>query len=445
MGLTMLLSHVPGYFKQRRETLLEKAPGSVFLFPANEEVLRNPDVHYPFRQESNFQYLSGFDEAESFLLVTPAGSQGAGKSKMVLFVRARDVEKEMWEGERHGTEGARKVFGADEAYTIDELPKRLPDYLKGADKIFYRMGLNSHHDKLVLEAMEIQRRSLGRSGKALPPVADPNEVIGEMRMFKSADEVALLRKACKITAAAHKCAMQEVRPGMNEFEVEALVDYSFRKQGSQRVGYGSIVAGGKNATCLHYRSNNEVLGDGDLILIDAGAEFEYYTADITRTFPVGKRFTDGQAKLYELVLKSQKQAIAMTKPGVKLPEIHKQVCETLIDGLLTMELLNGDNAELFKTAGHRRFYPHNTSHWLGMDVHDVGLYLKNGEPRALEPGMVFTIEPGFYSQPGDTAVPAEFAKIGIRIEDDILVTSSGCENLTVDAPKEIAEIEALKK
>jgi Xaa-Pro aminopeptidase len=441
----MLLSHVPAYFKQRRETLLEKAPGSVFLFPANEEVLRNPDVHYPFRQESNFQYLSAFDEAESFLVVMPSGSQGGGKSRMVLFVRARDVEKEMWEGERHGTEGARKVFGADEAYTIDELPRRLPDLLKGAEKIYYRMGLHAQHDKLVIEAMEIQRRSMGRSGKSLPPIADPNEVVGEMRMFKSADEVALLRRACQITAAAHKTAMQEVRPGMNEFEVEALVDYSFRRQGSQRVGYGSIVAGGKNSTCLHYRSNNEVLKDGDLILIDAGAEFDYYTSDITRTFPVGRRFTDGQAKLYSMVLKTQKEAIAMTRPGVKLPEIHKQVCESLIDGLLSMGLLKGDKAEIFKTAGHRRFYPHNTSHWLGMDVHDVGLYHRNGEARVLEPGMVFTIEPGFYSQPGDSAVPSEFAKIGIRIEDDILVTASGCENLTVDAPKEIADIEALKK
>ncbi|MFN7685177.1 MAG: aminopeptidase P N-terminal domain-containing protein [Oligoflexia bacterium] len=434
----MLLSHVPSYFKQRRETLLKKAPGSVFLFPASEEVLRNPDVHFPFRQESNFQYLCGFDEPESFLVITPTGS-------MVLFVRARDVEKEMWEGERYGTEGARKIFGADEAYTIDELPRRLPDLLKGAEKIYYRMGLHTAQDRLVLESMETQRRSLGRSGKSLPPVLDPNEVVGEMRLFKSDEEVALLRRACKITAEAHRTAMREVRPGMNEYEVEAMVDYSFRRQGAQRVGYGSIIAGGKNATCLHYRSNNEPLKDGDLLLIDAGAEFDYYTSDITRTFPVGRRFTDAQAKAYSLVLKIQKQAIAMTRPGVRLPEIHRFVCQSLIDGLLSLGLLKGDSAEIFKMAGHRRFYPHNTSHWLGMDVHDVGLYLKNGEPRVLEPGMCFTIEPGFYSQPGDTAVPAEFQKIGIRIEDDILVTASGCENLTVDAPKEIDEIEALKK
>jgi Xaa-Pro aminopeptidase len=442
----MLLSHVPGYFKQRRETLMDRAPGSVFIFPANEEVLRNPDVHYPFRQESHFQYLSGFDEPESFLVISPAGSQSTGKKhRMVLFVRRRDVEKEMWEGERYGMDGAKQVFGADEAYPVDEFDSRLPDLLKGSEKIFYRMGLHAGVDQRILGALEIHRKSLGRSGKALPPIFDPNEVVGEMRLFKSPEEAEILRKACKITALAHKTVMQEVRPGMNEFEVEALVDYVFRKNGCQRVGYGSIVAGGKNATCLHYRSNNEVLNDGELLLVDAGGEFDYYTSDITRTFPVGKRFTDAQAKVYSLVLKIQKEAVAMTKPGVKLPEIHRHVSESLTDGLLQMGFLKGDRSELMKSAAFRRFYPHNTSHWLGMDVHDVGLYLKNGEPRALEAGMCFTIEPGFYSQPSDTAVPSEFQKIGIRIEDDILVTSNGCENLTADAPKEIDEIEALKK
>ncbi|NDD90600.1 M24 family metallopeptidase [bacterium] len=442
----MLLSHAPAYFKQRREALLERAPGSIFIFPANEEVLRNPDVHYGYRQESHFQYLSGFEEPEAFLVVAPAASQSAGvKHRMVLFVRRRDQEKEMWEGERYGTEGAKQVFGADEAYPVDEFDQRLPVLLKGADRIYYRLGLHAAMDQRVFGAIETHRRSLGRSGKALPPILDPNEILGEMRLFKSADEVELMRKACKITALAHKTAMQEVRPGMNEFEVEALVDYVFRKNGCQRVGYGSIVAGGKNATCLHYRSNNEVLQDGDLILIDAGGEYNYYTSDITRTFPVGKSFTDAQAKLYELVLGIQKSAVAMVRPGVRLPEIHKHVCETLTDGLLSMGFIQGAREEILKSAGFRRFYPHNTSHWLGMDVHDVGLYLKNGEPRVLEPGMCLTIEPGFYSQPSDTAIPAAYQKIGIRIEDDILVTASGNENLTKDAPKEISEILALKK
>jgi Xaa-Pro aminopeptidase len=433
----MLLSHVPGHFKARRKALAAANPGAVFLFPSNEEILRNPDVSYPFRQESNFFYLSGFEEPESFLVL---GADG----KTTLFVRRRDPEKEMWEGERYGIDGALRVFGADEAYPIEELDRRLPELLKGAERIFYRLGHHETTDRRVLSALEVHRRSLGRSGKALQPIADPNETVGEMRLFKSREEVEILRKACRYTALAHKAAMEQVKPGMNEFEVEALIDYSFRRQGCQRVGYGSIIAGGRNATCLHYRSNNEALKDGDLLLIDAGGELDYYTSDITRTFPVGRKFGAAQAKAYDLVLKSQLAAVGMAKPGAKLPEIHKRVCEILIDGLLSLGLLKGKPEEILSSGAFRRFYPHNTSHWLGMDVHDVGLYLRGGEARALEPGMCFTIEPGFYVQPGDTEAPAEYRDIGIRIEDDILVTEGGCEVLTRDVPKARDEIEALR-
>jgi Xaa-Pro aminopeptidase len=265
-----------------------------------------------------------------------------------------------------------------------------------------------------------------------------------MRLFKTTEEAALLRKACQITALAHKAAMTEVRPGMNEFEVEALIDYSFRKNGCQRVGYGSIVAGGKNAACLHYRANNEVLRDGDLLLIDAGGEYDYYTSDITRTFPVGKTFSKAQATAYDLVLKAQKSCIDMAKPGAKMPDIHRHACEVITEGLLSLGLLKGSKDELVKTDQFKRFYPHGTGHWLGMDVHDVGLYTKDGSPRKVEPGMCFTIEPGFYVQPADAEMAGEFKGIGIRIEDDILITANGCEILTKDAPKERAEIEALR-
>jgi Xaa-Pro aminopeptidase len=442
----MLLSKLPGFFKTRCDTLMKANPHAAFIFPSNEEVVRNPDVTYPFRQESNFFYLSGFDEPESFLLLLPAGSQRpkSGHYRKVLFVRKRDPEKEMWEGERYGTDGALNVFGADEAYLIEDFDRKLPELLTGAEKVYYRLGQSPHADQKVLSGLESWRRSMGRSGQALPSISDPNEVIGEMRLFKTPEEVELLRKACQITAAAHKTAMKEVRPGMNEYEVEALIDYVFRKNGCQRTGYGSIVAGGKNAACLHYRANNEALRDGDLLLIDAGGEFDYYTSDITRTFPVGKRFSEAQAKAYDLVLKSQMAAIQMAKPGARLPEIHKHVLEVLIDGFLSLGLMKGSAAEILKSGGHRRFYPHNTSHWLGMDVHDVGLYRRGGEPRALEAGMCFTIEPGFYVQPGDRECPAEFRDIGIRIEDDILVTQTGCDVLTKDAPKTRAEIEALR-
>jgi Xaa-Pro aminopeptidase len=341
-------------------------------------------------------------------------------------------------------EGALKVFGADEAYPIRELECKLPELLTGAEKIYYRLGLHSEMDQKMMSVLEVHRRSQGRSGRGLLPIEDALVPIGEMRLFKGPEEIEAMRKVSRITALAHKAAMKEARPGVNEGEIEALIDYIFRKEGCQRVGYGSIVAGGKNSTCLHYRSNNEVLRDGDLLLIDAGGEYDYYSADITRTFPVGRKFTPAQAKAYDLVLEVQKEAIAMSKPGTTLPEIHKQVCESMVDRLLSLGLLKGNVKDIIKSGGHRRFYPHQTSHWLGLDVHDAGLYTIKGEPRKLEPGMVFTIEPGFYVQPIDKDAPNEYRNIGIRIEDDILITPTGCENLTHDAPKERSEIENLK-
>ncbi|MBC7691335.1 MAG: aminopeptidase P N-terminal domain-containing protein [Methylotenera sp.] len=440
----MLLSNVPGYFKSRRDSLMKAQPGAAFIFAASPEYLRNPDVHFPFRQESNFYYLTGFEEPEAFVVMVPTGSQGRGSYKTVMFVRKRDPEKEMWEGERYGTEGAMKIFGADEAYLHEEFDRKLPELIRASEKIYYRVGMDESTDRRVLAALETHRRSMGRSGKALSPILDPNEVIGEMRLFKSPEEAETLRKACQITARAHTIAMKEVRPGMNESEIEALIDYELRRGGCQRVGYGSIVAGGKNAACLHYRHNNEVLRDGDLLLVDAGGEHNYYTSDITRTFPVGRKFTAGQAKAYDLVLKSQLEAIALAKPGATMPAIHQKATEVLIDGMLSLGLLKGKASAVFKTLEYKRFYPHGTGHWLGMDVHDVGLYMKNGEPRTLEAGMCFTIEPGFYVQPGDREVAAEFRNIGIRIEDDILITANGHDILTRDVVKTRDDIENLR-
>lgn len=418
-------------------------PGAVFIFPAAEEMLRNPDVHHPYRQESNFHYLTGFEEPESFVVLSSPKS-APGSHHMTLFVRHRDPEKEMWEGERYGIEGAQTVFGADEAFTVDQFDKKLPELVSGAERVYYRIGLNEQVDRRVLASLEIHRRSLGRSGKSLAPIGDPNELIGEMRLFKSADEIALMRRACGVTALAHKTVMKEVRPGMKEFEIEALLEYVMRKNGCSRLAYGSIVAGGVNAACLHYRANNDTLKDGELLLVDAGGEYGYYGADITRTFPVGRGFTPAQARAYDLVLKAQKEGVAMTKPGVTLPQIHRRTLEILTDGLIEMGLLKGIREELIRNAAFRRFYPHSTSHWLGMDVHDTGLYTRGGAPRVLEPGMYFTVEPGFYVQPGDQDVPAEYRNIGIRIEDDVLVTATGHDVLTKDAPKERAEIEEMK-
>ena len=409
----MLLTQVPNYYQKRRESLIQAHPGSVFILPSAPELIRNSDVHHPFRQDSSFYYLSGFDEPGSFLIVSSTQSAASRTSKMTLFVQPRDPEKEMWEGERYGLEGALKVFGADEAHLQSDLEQRLPELLKGAEQIFYRLGYSESTDRRILAILETVRRSQGRSGRGLAPIEDPQVPIGELRLYKEADELELIRKACEITAVGHRTAMQEIRPGMNEGQAEALIDYQFRKNGCQRLGYGSIVAGGKNATCLHYRSNNETLRTGELLLIDAGGEYGYYTSDITRTFPIGPSFTKAQAQAYELVLNVQKAGIKMTRPGAKLPEIHKATCEQLIDGLLSLGLLKGSPIELLKTAAHRRFYPHNTSHWLGLDVHDAGLYTQKGEPRSLEPGMIFTIEPGFYAQPSDRDAPEAFRNIGL--------------------------------
>lgn len=444
----MLLTSIPPFFKSRRDALMKKveSEGAAFIFPAAREVLRNPDVAFPFRQESNFFYLSGFEEPEAYLVLAPAGG---GKYKTALFVRKRDPVMEIWEGERYGTEGALKIFGVDEAYLHDEFEKKLPELLKTAEKVYYRAHLDEEEDRTVLRALETLRRSQGRSGKPLLPIADPNVVLGSMRVLKGADEIAFMKKACDITAAAHKAAIREARPGVNEFEIEAFIDYQFRKQGAQRVGYGSIVAGGKNACCLHYRANNEVLRDGDLLLVDAGAEYNYYTSDITRTYPVGKKFSKPQAAIYELVLKAQTECIAMAKPGATQAAIHRHASEVLVEGALSLGLMKGKTEEIISSGQVKRFYPHGTGHYLGMDVHDIGLYqLSYGanapEPRKLEAGMMFTIEPGFYIQPDDRDAPAEYRGIGIRIEDDILITASGHDVMTAGVPKAREEIEALK-
>ncbi len=422
---------------------MKSHPGATFVFPSNPDFIRNSDVHYSFRQESHYYYLTGFEEVDSCLVLAPAPSKPEGY-QMILFVQPRDPEKEMWEGERYGLEGAQAIFGANEAFPIQEFAKKLPDFLLESDRIFYRVGLHAERDRHMVEILESCRRGLGRTGRSMLSIEDPSGPVGEMRLFKGPEEVEHLRKGCQVSALAHLAVMKEVRPGMNEFEVEASVDYHFRKAGCARLGYPSIVAGGKNATCLHYRSNNDVLRDGELLLIDAGGEYQYYSADITRTFPIGRKFTQDQAQVYDLVLRSQKVGIEMTRPGATLPGIHKQVCLTLIDGLLSLGLLKGNSDGILKSGEYKRFYPHNTSHWLGMDVHDVGLYIQNGEPRPLEPGMVLTIEPGFYVQPSDRETPLGYRNIGIRIEDDILVTAQGCEVLSAEVPKERSEIEALR-
>jgi Xaa-Pro aminopeptidase len=296
----------------------------------------------------------------------------------------------------------------------------------------------------VFQVLEQVRLASGRSGKGLVDLIDPRPILGELRLRKDAEEVAYLRKASDLSKAAHLAAMQEARPGMMEYEIEARLDFEMRKRGSPRVGYPAIVAGGKNATCLHYRANNEPLRDGELLLIDAGGEFGYYTADITRTFPIGRNFTNEQALVYEWVLKAQKAALALCRPGETLPKIHETAIRTLIQGMLSLGWLKGDEESLYRSQAFKQFYPHGTGHFLGSEVHDAGLYLIDGKPRPLEAGMCFTVEPGLYVQPNDTSVPEKWRGIGIRIEDDLIITASAHENLTEGLPKEREEVEALR-
>ena len=432
----MLLSQIPAYYRLRRDVLKSKSPKSAFLIAGNIEMYKTADQHFEFRQDSDLYYLTGFTEPDAFLVMN------AGVS--TLFVRERDALMELWNGERYGVDGAKKVFGVDAAYPIKELKQRLPDLLKGADAVYYRMGIHKCYDDLVLEALESYRRSQGRSGSGLLAIKDTAELVHEMRVIKSDDEIKLMRKASQITAQAHIEAMKQTKPGMMEYEVQAILEYVYRKSGCERNAYYPIVAGGKNATCLHYHFNNEELKEGSLLLIDSAGECGYYASDITRTFPVGRKFSTVQARIYDLVLEANKKAIAVIKPGVRYEEVHNTATKVLAQGLIDLGILKGSVEECIKTAEIKKYYPHGTSHLLGMDVHDVGLYRIHDQSRVLEPGMCFTVEPGLYFQPGDQGYPDEYRGIGIRIEDDIVVTQDGCEVLTKDAPKERAEIEKLR-
>lgn len=416
-------------FKMRRDRLVRKHPDAVFLFDSAPLFLRNSDVFYPYRQDSNFYYLTGFEEPHSFLVLF--SQKNSSGSKMVLFVRPREKEKELWEGERCGVDRAKEFFGADEVYPIEQLFSKLSDFLKGRQKVFFNFRKNySDYNQTVaflLEKKEIQ-------------VTSPVEMIGEMRLFKSDYEIGLLKKACQISAKAHQEVMEKIQPGMFEFEIEALINYLFYKEGCRRLAYGSIVAGGKNATCLHYQNNRSLLNAGDLILIDAGGEYEYYCADITRSYPIGGVFSPLQAKIYDWVLLAQKEAISMVRPGIRLIDIDRQVCEILVEGMLSLGFIKGSINEVLDKGSHRQFYPHRTSHWLGMDVHDLGSYVdEDGSPRCVDVGMVFTVEPGFYIQTDSQNTP-----MGIRIEDDLLVTEKGCEVLSAGVVKERSEIEFIR-
>lgn len=430
-------------FRRRRARLLEalSAPASgaalgeaLVVMPSWPVQMRNGDVEQEYRQDSDFFYLSGFAEPESVLVLSTR------HRKATLFVRPRDAEREIWDGPRAGVDGAVQTFGFDEAFPIADFDKELARLLGDHSRLVYRLGRDAAMDRRVLSTLE-RLKSRSRTATTYPHVVvDPASLLGEMRLLKDEDEVARMRRAATISGEAHARAMAMARPGLFEYEVEAALMEAFRRGGAERQAYGAIVGSGVNATILHYRSNDRRLEDGDLVLIDAGCEFGHYASDITRTFPVNGTFSREQREVYEIVLEAQLASIEKTKPGATIDAIHQATVENLTKGLVRIGLLTGEVEKLVSEEAYKPFYMHRTSHWLGMDVHDVGAYFQGGEPRPLAAGMVLTVEPGLYIAK-DANVPAAYRGIGVRIEDDILVGPDGPINLTESVPKTVADVE----
>lgn len=425
-------------FEERRKKLGALIDGSALILASHPEHVRNGDVHHPYRQDSNFFYLTGFEEPGSVFVFRP------GKSpETILFVRKKDPSKETWEGFRYGTQLAKEVFGVDEAYCIEDFEEKAPELLKDVVDVYYSLFHNQQFDLRIQKVFETVKSNSGRSGKGNLNIKDSYPLIGELRVHKSAYEMETMLRACEISAEAHAEVMKNIKPGMNEREINGLFLYEIMKRGAAREGYGSIVATGNNATTLHYVFNDQNLGENDMLLIDAGAEYNYYTGDITRTFPVSGRFNDAQKRLYQGVLTLQKSLIEDVRPGASIKALQEKAIDHLVDIMIEEKLLKGSKAEILENKTFKQFYPHNLGHWLGSDVHDAGAYEVNKEPRPFEPGMCLTIEPGLYIPKDAPDVPDELRGIGIRIEDNILVTPEGHENMTTKAPKEVDELESI--
>lgn len=427
----------PSVFANHRQAFMDAmGPNSVALVGSPPELVRNGDAAYKYRHNSDVYYLTGFTEPETTVVL----KSGADKP-YTLFVRPRDPERETWDGRREGVEGAVKNFAADQAFTTQQLRRELKKLIIDADALYYELGYNQFYDTLVVELLGELRRAERRGLRPPLKIVDPTYCLHELRLRKDEDELAMLRTASALTVKGHLESMRVTEPGMTEAQVEACIDYTFRRNGGTGPGYTSIVGGGANGTILHYIENNQELRDGDLLLIDAGCEIDSYTGDISRTFPVNGTFSAIQRRCYEIVLDAMEQAIVMTRPGATIDQLHERCVEVLTAGMIELGLLKGPVADRIADGSYRRFYMHRSSHWLGMDVHDVGAYTIDGKARLLEPGMVFTIEPGLYI-PDEDDIPDELRGIGIRIEDNLVVTEDGFENLSTGAPKTVAEVEA---
>ena len=423
---------------QLEEFMRRMAPKSVAIIPGAHESPRSNDTHYRFRQNSDFFYLTGFEEPDALAVIKPESDK-----KYTLFVRPRDPEREIWDGRRAGVEGAKSEFGAADAFPTEEFKSKLAEFLDGAEVLYYRLGTDRDLDDTIVK--EIARmRSLNRKPIHPPQtIIDPSTILHEMRVLKSPDEIEIMQTAADIAAEAHCEAMKTVKPGMQEYQIEALLEQIFRRRGAAGPAYTSIVGAGSNATVLHYINNDGELRDGDLVLIDAGAEYKGYASDITRTFPINGRYTQAQREIYDLVLKAQMECVEMVRPGVTHDELKQHSIEVLTEGMLELGLLKGKTEEIIKEKKYEQFYMHGLGHMLGIDVHDVGRYYFGQESRALEPGVVMTVEPGLYIAPDTKDVPEKYLGIGVRIEDDVLCTNNGPRVLTNKVPKHAEEIETL--
>jgi len=413
-------------------------PGAVAFLVGARLATRSADTQFPFRQDSDFWYLTGFDHPDAVAVLRTDGGPA-----FTLFVQPKEAAAETWTGYRPGVEGAKKDYGADEALPIDSLPGEVPKLIEQAERLHHVLGRDAKLDARIVEVLDTMRRQSRLGVTPASQIIDPREILHEMRLYKAPEELELMRHAAAITAEAHGEAARMAQGGRYEYELEAVLNYTFRRRGGTGPAYGTIVGGGRNAATLHYISNNHPLRDGELVLIDAGAEFEGYASDVTRTYPVGGKMRGAGRAIYEVVLASQEAALAACKPGATLDDIHQIALQTLVAGMVELKMIAGPVDDAIEKKTYQPYYMHRTSHWLGLDVHDAGAYSEKGEPRKLEPGMVFTIEPGIYVAPNaeDEAVH-DFRGIGVRIEDNVVINTNGHENLNTSIPKNPDDVEA---
>jgi Xaa-Pro aminopeptidase len=430
-------------YQQRRQQLLEKVGNGTAIFRSAPMAVMHNDVEYTYRQDSDFFYLTGFNEPDAVAVFAPHHEE----HKFILFVRPKDIEKETWTGYRVGVDKAKEMYGADEAYPIHELDEKLPQYLKKADKIYYRLGRDTGFNQRVLKHWQQLIRVYPKHGTGPVAIQDAGTILHPMRLIKTESELALMRKAADISVEAHNLAKDITQPGKYEYEIQAEIEHIFAKNGGSPA-YPSIVASGVNSCILHYIENDRQMQNNDLLLIDAGCSYQYYNADITRTFPVSGKFTPEQKTIYQLVLSAQLAAIEQVKPGNPYKQVHDTAVRVLVEGLMELGLLTGEIDEIIKEEKYKPFYMHRTGHWLGLDVHDVGVYQWGENPQPLQPGQVLTVEPGLYISPeikpveGQPEVDERWRGIGVRIEDDVLVTSTGYEVLTAGVPKSVEAMES---